>query len=118
VGELQEAIVAKQFEAARNGDRFFYLNDPDLHTIEEKYGISYRHSLSELISLDAAVPSSSLQSNVFFASTPPHHIDKAEDKSWTVSGTLTDKKTNQAITIPSGSTFNGSAEVDRETGAG
>jgi hypothetical protein len=95
VGELQEAIARKQFEAARNGDRFFYLNDlPTLEQIEKQYGISYKHSLSELISIDAGVPSSSLQTNVFFASTPPHHIDKAEDKNWAVSGSLTDKKAN------------------------
>jgi hypothetical protein len=118
VGELQEAIVKRQFEAVREGDRFFYLNDPNLKTIEERYGISYKHSLSELISVDAGVPRSSLQSNAFVASPPSHHIYKPQYKKWTVSGNvLTDKHDGQAIALEGG-TFTGSGEVDRETGAG
>jgi hypothetical protein len=119
VGELQEAIVAKQFEASRDGDRFFYLNDPALQTIEQKYGISYKHSLGELISADAGVPRSSLQSNVFFASTPVHHIYKPEYKKWVVSGSLlTDKHDGAAVTLPQDGTFTGSGEINHETGAG
>jgi len=34
-----------------------------------------------------------------------------EFKNWTVSGSLTDKKSNQTITLPQGSTFNGSGEL-------
>jgi hypothetical protein len=118
VGELQEAIVRKQFEAARDGDRFFYLNDPDLQAIEQKYGISYKHSLAELISTDAGVPLSGLQSNVFFASTPTHHVYKPTEKKWIVSGNvLTDRHDGKAVTLDGG-TFNGSGEVDHETGAG
>jgi hypothetical protein len=118
VGELQAAIVGRQFEAARDGDRFFYLNDPALTTIEQKYGISYKHSLGELISIDAGVPLTSLHGNVFFASTPPHHIDKPTYKNWTVSGNvLTDKHNGQAATLEGG-TFTGSGEVNHETGAG
>ena len=52
-GELQLAIWKRQFEALRDGDRFFYLNDPALHQIERLYGIGYRRTLSELISLDS-----------------------------------------------------------------
>jgi len=37
-GELQLAIWKKQFSAARDGDRFFYLNDPALPAIERAYG--------------------------------------------------------------------------------
>ncbi len=48
-GELQLAIWRKQFEALRDGDRFFYLNDPVLGVIEREYGIGYRHTLAELI---------------------------------------------------------------------
>jgi hypothetical protein len=119
VGELQEAIVRKQFEAARDGDRFFYLNDPNLKTIERTYGISYQHSLGELISVDANVPRSNLQKNVFFASTPAHHIDKPQENGWAVSGNvLTDKNDGQAVALPDGATFNGSGEVNHETGAG
>jgi hypothetical protein len=48
-GELQYAIWKRQFESLRDGDRFFYLNDPELGRIEHDYGISYRHTLSFLI---------------------------------------------------------------------
>jgi hypothetical protein len=63
-GPLQLAIWKKQFQALRDGDRFFYLNDPVLETIRQTYGITYRHTLAELIDLDggATVPA-----NVFKA---------------------------------------------------
>ena len=64
-GPLQLAIWKKQFEALRNGDRFFYLNDPILDTIRQSYGITYRHTLAELIALDAGI---TVQPNVFKAS--------------------------------------------------
>jgi Animal haem peroxidase len=73
IGELQEAILRKQFEAVRDGDRFFYLNDlPALRWIRHRYGITYRHSLAQLESLDAGVPRSQLKRDVFFAARPPH----------------------------------------------
>jgi Animal haem peroxidase len=54
-GPLQLAIWKKQFEALRDGDRFFYLNDPLLETVGQAYGITYRHTLAELVDLDAGV---------------------------------------------------------------
>jgi hypothetical protein len=47
--ELQVALWRRQFESLRDGDRFFYLNDPALREIRTRYGISYRHTLAELI---------------------------------------------------------------------
>jgi hypothetical protein len=44
--------------------------------------------------------------------------EKAEYKNWKLSGAITDKKLGQAVTLPAGSTFNGSGEVNTETGAG
>ena len=49
VGELQNAIWKKQFEALRDGDRFFYANDPALPAIERELGISYRVTLAQVI---------------------------------------------------------------------
>jgi hypothetical protein len=63
-GLLQRAIWKKQFEALRDGDRFFYLNDPVLDTIRQSYGIPYRHTLAELIKLDVGITT---QANVFKA---------------------------------------------------
>ena len=39
-GELQLAIWKRQFEALRDGDRFFYPNDPALPAIQRRYGIT------------------------------------------------------------------------------
>ncbi len=46
MGELQHAIWKKQFENLRDGDRFFYLNDPALAEIRRAYGIDYRRDRS------------------------------------------------------------------------
>jgi hypothetical protein len=57
-GPLQLAIWKRQFAALRDGDRFFYLNDPVLPAITATYGIDYRRTLADLIRLDtgARVP--------------------------------------------------------------
>ena len=52
LGPLQLAIWKRQFEALRNGDRFYYENDPILSTIQQTYGVTYRHTLAELIKLN------------------------------------------------------------------
>ena len=67
IGPLQRAVWQQQFEALRDGDRFFYGNDPVLDQIELRYGITYRHSLGELIALNTDVEAEELPENVFFA---------------------------------------------------
>lgn len=52
-GPLQTAIWKKQFTATRDGDRFFYLNDPELAKISQVYGVSYKHTLGQIIELNA-----------------------------------------------------------------
>ena len=49
LGELQNAIWTDQFTRMRDGDRFFYLNDPALRAIQQRFGIDYRTTLAELI---------------------------------------------------------------------
>jgi hypothetical protein len=66
-GQLQLAMWKRQFEALRDGDRFFYANDPLLPAIQRRYGITYRHTLADLISLDSGVARADLAANVFFA---------------------------------------------------
>ncbi len=70
LGEVQEAMWRRQFEALRDGDRFFYANDPVLAELESRYGVSYKHSLRELITLDGGVAAKKLPPNVFFAPEP------------------------------------------------
>ncbi|HEY6583598.1 MAG TPA: peroxidase family protein [Gaiellaceae bacterium] len=52
-GELQLAIWKKQFEALRDGDRFFYENDPELEAIRANYGIDYRYTLAQIIRMNS-----------------------------------------------------------------
>ena len=61
-GELQLAIWKKQFGALRDGDRFFYLNDPVLRVIDLLFGIDYRHTVAEIVRLNTGV---TLRSDVF-----------------------------------------------------
>ena len=71
LGELQLAMWRRQFEALRGGDRFFYANDPELEVIQREYGISYMHTLSELIALNTT-KYGTLPSNAFYAPAPAH----------------------------------------------
>ncbi len=48
-GELQRAIWKREFETLRDGDRFFYLNDPALPLIQQLFGISSRRTLAQII---------------------------------------------------------------------
>src|SRR5206468_7627645 len=62
LGQLQRAIWKRQFEALRDGDRFFYTRDPALPVIRRRFGIDYRHTLTKLVRLNTGV---ALQPNVF-----------------------------------------------------
>jgi peroxidase len=64
-GELQLAMWARQFAALRDGDRFFYGNDPALDTIRRRYGITYKRSLAQLILLDTDARPPDINANVF-----------------------------------------------------
>jgi hypothetical protein len=67
LGPLQRAMWKKQFEALRDGDRFFYANDPYLATLS-KYGIDYKQRLSDVIEANTDVH---VQDDVFFAGSVP-----------------------------------------------
>ncbi len=73
LGPLQTALWRKQFEALRDGDRFFYAKDPVLASITSAYGITYKHTLAQLLTLDAGVPKGEVPGNVFFAREPKLH---------------------------------------------
>ena len=65
LGELQRAIWAQQFQALRDGDRFFYGNDPGLRRIRDLYALDYRVSLGDVIALNSDIPREELADNVF-----------------------------------------------------
>jgi hypothetical protein len=66
MGELNNAIWSLEFRSARDGDRFFYGNDSVLPLIQQKFGITYKHTLAEIINMnsDAGVTAGA---DVFFA---------------------------------------------------
>ncbi|MEU6151823.1 peroxidase family protein [Actinosynnema sp. NPDC047251] len=67
-GELQAAIWKRQFEALRDGDRFFHLHDPVLPVLRQRFGIDHRRSLGDVIALNTDVPRGQLPADVFFTS--------------------------------------------------
>jgi len=73
--ELQLAMWARQFKALRDGDRFFYGNDPGLSLIRKKYGIDFRHSLGDLIAANTDIKRSELADDVFL--TPDDDLPAA-----------------------------------------
>jgi hypothetical protein len=68
-GETQLAMWRKQFTALRDGDRYFYANDPMLRWVKTLFGIDYRRSLGDIIALNTDIPRTALGSDVFFAQT-------------------------------------------------
>jgi hypothetical protein len=64
-GELQLAIWRKQFQALRDGDRFFYGNDRVLPAIRQSFGIDYRRTLAQIIASNTDIPLGDLNPNVF-----------------------------------------------------
>jgi len=65
-------------------------------------------------------PAGAFPKNVFFEALIPYleglqrQSQSSELKNWKVSGTITPKRVGQPITLPSGSTLNGKAEVNAE----
>jgi hypothetical protein len=57
-------MFKRQFEALRDGDRFFYLNDPELATIKRRYGIDFRRTLADVIRMNTGA---AVQDDVFSA---------------------------------------------------
>lgn len=66
-GELQLAMWKQQFEALRDGDRFFYLNDSDLAEIKTRFGISYERSFADLIANNTDLDKGDIPDYVFVA---------------------------------------------------
>ena len=62
---------AKQFQTLRDGHRFFYLNDPDLKEIEQKYGLSYRRTLAEVTADNTDLTLDDLPADMFIVAPEP-----------------------------------------------
>jgi hypothetical protein len=64
-GETQRAILREQFTALRDGDRFFYANDPLQSFIRQNFGIDFRKTLAQVIAANTDIPAGELAANVF-----------------------------------------------------
>ncbi len=78
-GELQLAMWTRQFSALRDGDRFFYGNDPALGAIASEFGIDFRASLGEVIAANTEIDAGDLVDNVFLLEASPATADDPED---------------------------------------
>jgi hypothetical protein len=103
LGELQQAMWQKQFAALRDGDRFFYGNDPGLSLIKQQYGIDFHHSLADIIAANTDIPKADLNDNVFL--TPDDDLPAATcsiayhlDDAWTGAFQVSLKITNLSST--------------------
>jgi hypothetical protein len=67
MGETQLAIWQKQFQAMRDGDRFYFGNDQGLSFIRNTFGIDFRHTLAQIIEMNTDVTAANLNAtgNVF-----------------------------------------------------
>jgi hypothetical protein len=92
-GETQHAIWRKQFTDLRDGDRFFYANDPLQPYIRNNFGLDYRKSLAQIIALNTDIPLGDLNANVFF--TAPEAAAAALSGG-AVAGTSVDSPTQAA----------------------
>ncbi|HCT81015.1 MAG TPA: peroxidase [Micromonosporaceae bacterium] len=67
MGELQLAIWKREFERLRDGDRFFYGNDPGLSQLITQYGLDFRRGLGDIIAANTDIPRDEMNDNVFLA---------------------------------------------------
>jgi hypothetical protein len=97
-GELQLAMWQKQFQALRDGDRFFYGNDPGLSLIQQRYGIDYHHTLAQIIAANTDIPLDQMNDNVFLVADDDlpaptcrvaYHVDSSWSDFYQVSLTIT-----------------------------
>jgi hypothetical protein len=66
-GELQYTMWKREFERLRDGDRFFYQNDPNLSFIRATFGIDYRRTLSQVIVDNTDLVAGDIEANVFMS---------------------------------------------------
>ena len=78
-GELQAAIWKTQFEALRDGDRFFYENYPALDTIFHNYGIGFEHSLAEVIEMNTELEPGDIQRGIFLTAVEEGLVTEADE---------------------------------------
>jgi hypothetical protein len=108
MGQTQLAIWQKQFQALRDGDRFYFGNDQGLSFIKNTYGIDFHRTLGEIIQLNSDVTAADINStgNVFFLADnklPTGPIcsvdyDTTQNSATSFTGTLGIKNTsNQTI---------------------
>ena len=124
-GELQLAIWTKQFQALRDGDRFFYGNDQGLSYIRNTYGIDFHTTLGQLIARNTGLDEEA-DINVFLVDeaalpAPACTVNFTQTTSWPGNFQVNMKITNHLTTPLNGWTLqfefaNGQSFTDRWNG--
>jgi Animal haem peroxidase len=96
-GELQASIWKDQFEALRDGDRFFYENYPALETIQQEFGIGFEHSLAELIEMNTELQPGDIQRDVFVVAAEEGLVSDAGDEITPDARDTPDRATNAVV---------------------
>lgn len=65
LGPLQAAMWQRQFTALRDGDRFFFANDPALAQVRARYGIDFRVDLGDLVAEHTGLDRPALPADLF-----------------------------------------------------
>jgi hypothetical protein len=121
-GELQLAIWTKQFQALRDGDRFFYGNDQGLSFIRNTYGIDFHTTLGQVIARNTGLADEA-NINVFLVDeedlpAPACTVNFTQTTSWPGNFQVNTKITNNLPTPLNGWTLqyefaNGQTFTDR-----
>ncbi|HZM74094.1 MAG TPA: peroxidase family protein [Candidatus Limnocylindrales bacterium] len=124
-GELQLAIWTRQFQALRDGDRFFYGNDQGLSFIRNTYGIDFHTTLGQVIARNTGLAEES-DINVFLVDeavlpAPACTVEFTQTTSWPSNFQVNMKITNHLPTALNGWTLqyefaNGQTFTDRWNG--
>ncbi len=106
MGQTQLTMWQKQFQALRDGDRFYFGNDQGLSFIQSTFGIDFHHTLAQIISMNTDEGASSLNptGNVFLA--PETDLP-----------TGTTCAVTYSITPLSGTTFRGNLSIKNTSGS-
>jgi hypothetical protein len=121
-GELQLAIWTREFTNLRDGDRFFYGNDPGLTQLKWSYGIDFHRTLADVIADNTDIPAAELNDNVFLvaeeAGDAACHVEYGLDAQWPGEFLVNLRITNTSDEPVNGWELTWDFRTGQETGSG
>jgi hypothetical protein len=109
LGQTELAIWQKQFQALRDGDRFYFGNDQGLSFIKSTYGIDFHHTLAQVIEMNTDVTAAQLNAtgDVFYAADDDFPATQCEIDYSIVSQSSSSFKANLTIKNTTNTAVNG-----------